>query len=65
MRAIVALVEDYLREWDSSGWASAYHWATLKVSKSKPQSVGWFDELPRLIPWLGVQKTEEAEVLHA
>ena len=25
MRAIVALVEHYLREWDSSGWASAYH----------------------------------------
>lgn len=40
-------------------------WGTLKVSKSKPQSVGWFDELPRLIQWLGVQETEEAEVLHA
>jgi len=25
MREIVALVEHYLREWDSSGWASAYH----------------------------------------
>ena len=25
MREIVALVDHYLREWDSSGWASAYH----------------------------------------
>jgi len=25
MRQIVALVEHYLREWHSSGWASAYH----------------------------------------
>jgi len=25
MREIVALVEHYLREWDSSGWARAYH----------------------------------------
>jgi HEAT repeat protein len=25
MREIVALVEHYLREWDSSGWAGAYH----------------------------------------
>ena len=25
MRAMAALVEHYLREWDSSGWASAYH----------------------------------------
>jgi HEAT repeat protein len=25
MREIVALVEHYLREWDSRGWASAYH----------------------------------------
>ena len=25
MGEIVALVEHYLREWDSSGWASAYH----------------------------------------
>ena len=25
MREIVALVEHYLREWDSSGWANAYH----------------------------------------
>ena len=25
MREIVAVVEHYLREWDSSGWAAAYH----------------------------------------
>jgi HEAT repeat protein len=25
MRELVALVEHYLREWDSSGWAGAYH----------------------------------------
>jgi len=25
MHEIVALVEHYLREWDSSGWAGAYH----------------------------------------